>query len=119
MVNAALAELGPDFEAIYSLDGRPSIAPEKLLRAWLLQILYSIRSERLLDPDVARGFFEAIVSQARDEGLTSDELFSVERIPAVLHGPCADGQLPRPGGGCARHTSRGHRQARQRLGDGR
>lgn len=114
MVNTALAELGPDFEAIYSVDGRPSIAPEKLLRASLLQILYSIRSERLLceqldynllfrwfvglsvdDPvwdhstftknrdrllesDIARRFFGAIVAQARNQGLTSDEHFSVD-----------------------------------------
>src|SRR5262249_47274839 len=48
MVDAALKELSPRFEAIYSRVGRPSIAPEKLLRALLLQILYTIRSERLL-----------------------------------------------------------------------
>jgi len=114
MVNAALAELKADFEAIYADEGRPSIAPEKLLRASLLQILFSIRSERLLceqldynllfrwfvglsvdDPvwnhstftknrdrllesDIARGFFEAIVNRAREAGLTSDEHFSVD-----------------------------------------
>lgn len=114
MVNAALAELGSDFEAIYAIDGRPSIAPEKLLRGALLQILYSIRSERLLceqldynllfrwfvglsmdDPvwdhstftknrdrllesDIARRFFQAIVTQARNRGLTSDEHFCVD-----------------------------------------
>ena len=48
MVDAALKELSPRFEAIYSRVGRPSIPPEKLLRALLLQILYTIRSERLL-----------------------------------------------------------------------
>ena len=48
MVNKALAELSPQFESIYANTGRPSIAPEKLLRASLLQIFYSIRSERLL-----------------------------------------------------------------------
>jgi transposase len=48
MVNQALAELSPRFEELYSRVGRPSIAPEKLLRALLLQVLYTIRSERLL-----------------------------------------------------------------------
>ena len=43
-----LAELSPGFEAIYAMQGRPSIPPEQLLRALLLQVLYSIRSERLL-----------------------------------------------------------------------
>jgi transposase len=48
MTDAALTRLSPRFEAIYSAIGRPSVAPEKLLRALLLQILYSVRSERLL-----------------------------------------------------------------------
>jgi len=48
MVNAALSDLSSQFEAAYADTGRPSIAPEKLLRASLLQIFYSIRSERLL-----------------------------------------------------------------------
>src|SRR5450755_1630012 len=47
-VDAALAKLSPVFDEIYSLTGRPSVAPEKLLRALLLQVLYSVRSERLL-----------------------------------------------------------------------
>ena len=38
-VDAALSELGPRFDAIYAANGRPSIAPEKLLRALLLQVL--------------------------------------------------------------------------------
>jgi transposase len=48
MVDAVLAELSSRFERMYSAFGRPSIAPEKLLRALLLQIFYSVRSERLL-----------------------------------------------------------------------
>jgi transposase len=48
IVNEALASLGGEFAALYSPIGRPSIAPEKLLRAMLLQAFYSIRSERLL-----------------------------------------------------------------------
>lgn len=48
IVNAALEALSGDFAELYSSTGRPSIPPEKLLRAMLLQAFYSIRSERLL-----------------------------------------------------------------------
>ena len=48
MTDAALAELSPQFDALYASTGRPSIPPEKLLRALLLQVLYTVRSERLL-----------------------------------------------------------------------
>lgn len=48
IANAALVDLTRDFEALYSGMGRPSIAPEKLLRAMLLQAFYGIRSERQL-----------------------------------------------------------------------
>jgi transposase len=48
MVDAALRGLSPTFEAMYSWTGRPSIPPEQVLRALLLQILFSIRSERML-----------------------------------------------------------------------
>src|ERR671923_1535815 len=48
LVDGVLRELSPRFAELYSQVGRPSIAPEKLLRALLLQILYTIRSERLL-----------------------------------------------------------------------
>ncbi len=48
MTNTALAALSGDFAALYSGMGRPSVPPEKLLRAMLLQVFYSIRSERQL-----------------------------------------------------------------------
>jgi len=48
MVNAALERIDPALEKMYAAGGRPSIAPEKLLRALLLQMLYSVRSERML-----------------------------------------------------------------------
>jgi transposase len=48
MVDAALRNMGPQFDAMYAKVGRPSIAPEKLLRALLLQVLYTVRSERML-----------------------------------------------------------------------
>lgn len=114
MVDAALSELGPRFDAIYAANGRPSIAPEKLLRALLLQVLYTVRSERLLmeqleynllfrwfvglnldepvwdatvfsknrerllEGGIAEGFFQAVVEQARAQGLLSDEHFTVD-----------------------------------------
>jgi transposase len=48
MVDAALRELSGEFARLYPPTGRPSIPPEKLLRALLLQLLYSVRSERQL-----------------------------------------------------------------------
>lgn len=48
LVDPLLVELSPRFQALYSRIGRPSIAPEQLLRALLLQMLYTIRSERQL-----------------------------------------------------------------------
>ena len=48
IADAALAALSGEFQQLYALNGRPSIAPEKLLRALLLQAFYSVRSERQL-----------------------------------------------------------------------
>ena len=48
MTNEALCRLSPRFEVLYAATGRPSVAPEQLLRALLLQVLYSVRSERML-----------------------------------------------------------------------
>ena len=48
MVDQVLRSLSPRFARLYSRTGRPSIAPEKLLRTLLLQVLYTVRSERLL-----------------------------------------------------------------------
>src|ERR1035437_5094853 len=47
IVDAVLGELSPEFARLYAENGRPSIAPEKLLPALLLQVLYTIRSKRL------------------------------------------------------------------------
>src|SRR5438128_7493098 len=52
MVDEVLTRLSPRFDAMYASAGRPSIPPEKLLRAQLLQMLYSIRSERLLMEEI-------------------------------------------------------------------
>jgi len=114
MVDEALKGLSPRFARMYSKNGRPSIAPEKLLRALLLQVLYTIRSERqlmeqldynilyrwfvgldmdeavwdvtvftknrerLLKSEVADGFFEQVLQQARARQLLSADHFTVD-----------------------------------------
>jgi transposase len=68
IVNEALAALEQDFSALYSPIGRPSIPPEKLLRAMLLQAFYSIRSEARLDPALVAKFstFDGVVMMDQD-----------------------------------------------------
>jgi transposase len=114
MTDEALHHLKARFNSLYAKIGRPSIAPEKLLRALLLQALYSVRSERLLmeqldynllfrwfvglnlddaiwdvtvftknrerllDGDIADAFFRAVLQQARERNLLSDEHFTVD-----------------------------------------
>src|SRR5580765_4601023 len=48
ILDESLKRLSEEFEGMYSSRGRPSIAPEKLLRALVLQALYTVRSERML-----------------------------------------------------------------------
>jgi transposase len=52
LTDTVLTQLSPQFTAMYSRIGRPSIPPEQLLRALLIQSLYSIRSERLLMEEI-------------------------------------------------------------------
>ena len=114
MTDEVLVRLSPRFDRMYSDIGRPSIPPEQLLRALVVQSLYTIRSERLLmeeidysilfrwfvglgmdeeiwspttfsknrdrllEGDVAAAFFDAVVDQARQAGLLSDEHFTVD-----------------------------------------
>jgi transposase len=114
MTEPALRSLSPEFDKLYSKLGRPSIAPEKLLRALLLQVVFSIRSERmlieqldynllfrwfvgmnmdeavwvptvftknrdrLLRGNIAQAFFGAVLDQARERQLLSDEHFTVD-----------------------------------------
>ena len=56
MVDRVLKELSPEFAKMYSQVGRPSIPPEQLLRALLLQMLYSVRSERLLVEEITLAY---------------------------------------------------------------
>jgi transposase len=114
IVDTALRALDREFDAMYSSTGRPSIPPERLLRALLVQSFFSVRSERLLmeqidynllfrwfigldmddavwdastfsanrerllNQDIARRFFEQVLSNARALNLLSDEHFSVD-----------------------------------------
>ncbi len=80
MVDAILAELSPAFAGIYSDVGRPSIAPEKLLRALLLQALYSIRSERLLMEQLDFNLlFRWFVGLAMDDPIWDATVFTKNR----------------------------------------
>jgi transposase len=64
IVNAVQRDLAPDFGALCSKIGRPSIAPEKLIRAMLLQAFHSVRSERevmeWLDKDLLFRWFASL-----------------------------------------------------------
>lgn len=80
IVDQALVDLGPAFERMYSDKGRPSIPPEQLLRALLLQILFTIRSERQLmeriDYDM---LFRWFVGLSMDAPVWNHSVFSKNR----------------------------------------
>jgi transposase len=115
MTDEAVRELQPRLNKLHANTGQLSIAPENLLRALLLQALYSVRSEsqlmeqldynslfrcfvglnmddaiwdvtvftkngeRPLDGNIAEAFFQAVLQQARERSLLSDEHFTVDR----------------------------------------
>src|SRR5437016_2977014 len=80
MVDKALKVLSPSFEEMYSAFGRPSIAPEKLLRALLLQVLYTIRSERLLMEQLEYNLlFRWFIGLDMDEAVWVPTVFSKNR----------------------------------------
>lgn len=80
MTDAALTRLSTRFEAMYSDLGRPSIPPEQLLRALLLQHLYSIRSERLLIEQLDYNLlFRWFVGLGMDEPIWDHTTFSKNR----------------------------------------
>src|SRR5436309_6957538 len=80
LVDAVLRELSPRFAELYSRVGRPSIAPEKLLRALLLQVLYTIRSERLLMEQLNYNLlFRWFVGLEMDEPVWNHAVFSKNR----------------------------------------
>ncbi len=65
MVDEILKQLSPQFNKMYAKVGRPSIPPEQLLRAQLLQMLYSVRSERLLMEEIGLQHFVPLVREAK------------------------------------------------------
>jgi len=80
LTDAALAELDGAFSALYVGFGRPSIAPERLRRATLLQLLYSIRSERQLVERIEFDLlFRWFVGLAIDEKVFDASSFSKNR----------------------------------------
>jgi transposase len=80
MFDEALAGLDREFTKMYSQNGRPSIAPEKLLRALLLQMLYSVRSERLLMEELDYNLlFRWFVGLNVDEAVWDASTFSKNR----------------------------------------
>ncbi|MEJ2671536.1 MAG: IS5 family transposase [Deltaproteobacteria bacterium] len=77
MVNRALREVSGEFQAMYSREGRPSIPPEKLLRALLLQIFYTIRSARLLMEQLDYNLlFRWFVGLSMDDQVWDHSVFS-------------------------------------------
>jgi len=80
MVDAILQEMSPRFAKLYADVGRPSIAPERLLRALLLQIFYSVRSERLLMEQLDYNLlFRWFVGLGMDEPVWNHAVFSKNR----------------------------------------
>jgi transposase len=93
LVNAALARLSPDFERLYAPTGRASIAPEKLLRALLLQAFYTVRSERQLMEQLAYNMlFRWFVGLSMDAPVWDVTVFTKNR-ERLLGGDIARGFL--------------------------
>ena len=79
-VDGLLRAMSPDFDALYAAVGRPSIPPERLLRAQLLQLLYSIRSERLLMEQLDYNIlFRWFVGLEMDEPIWAVTVFTKNR----------------------------------------
>ena len=90
MADIALEALSPRFAELYSKTGRPSIAPEKLLRALLVQLLYSIRSERLLMEQLEYNMlFRWFVGLSMNEAVWNHAVFSKNR-ERLLEGEIAN-----------------------------
>jgi transposase len=148
MTDTALRALSRRFDGLYAKTGRPSIPPEQLLRAQVLQILFSIRSERLLMEqleynllfrwfvglrmddrvwdatvftknrerllrgEIAEGFLRAVIAQARDAGLLSDEHFTVDGT--LIEAWAGQKSFrPRDGGGAGSSSGDFHGQRRK------
>ena len=90
MADEALRDLKPRFSKLYARTGRPSIAPEKLLRALLLQVLYSVRSERMLMEQLNYNLlFRWFVGLNMDDAIWDATVFSKNRL-RLLAGDIAE-----------------------------
>jgi transposase len=90
MTDAALTRLSARFDRLYSATGRPSVPPEQLLRALLLQILYSIRSERLLMEELDYSvLYRWFVGLGMDDAVWDATTFTKNR-DRLLEGDIAD-----------------------------
>lgn len=79
-VDEILRALSPQFDRLYAREGRPSIAPEKLLRALILQMLYSVRSERLLMEEIEYSIlFRWFIGLNLDEEVWDATVFTKNR----------------------------------------
>lgn len=89
MVNAALVKMDELFSKMYEADikgGRPSIAPEKLLRAMLLQVFYSVRSERqLMEQTRYNLLFRWFIGLTMDDAVWVPTVFSKNRERLIKH----------------------------------
>jgi len=90
MADTALKALSPEFDGLYSAMGRPSLPPEKLLRALLLQVLYTVRSERMLMEQMEYNLlFRWFVGFNMDEDVWVPTVFTKNR-DRLLEGDIAE-----------------------------
>src|SRR5436189_62112 len=90
MTDEVLRQLSPRFARLYAKTGRPSIAPEKLLRALLLRVLYSVRSERLLMEQLEYNLlFRWFVGLSMDDQVWDVTVFTKNR-ERLLRGDVAE-----------------------------
>ncbi len=86
ILNRALKDMDAAFEAMYAESGRDSIPPEKLLRALMLQLLYSIRSERLVVEQLSYNLlFRWFVGVSMDDAPWDHSTFSKNRDRLIEH----------------------------------
>ena len=80
LTDAVLRALSPEFDALYADSWRPSIAPEYILRVLLLQVFYSVRSERLLVEEIDYNLlFRWFVGLGMDDVMWNHAVFSKNR----------------------------------------
>src|SRR3984893_19248759 len=80
LVDGVLKDMSPQFGKLYSEVGRPSIAPERLLRSLLVQVFYSVRSERMLIEQLQYNMlFRWFVGMEMDEMVWNHAVFSKNR----------------------------------------